>query len=160
MAEAHLIGRSCTIISASPSVPQSKAFESMSMEFTDNLLKGNKEYVSILSLLVSIYNQGEASCALNGCAQFFASTRGNGSWCVSSCVLDVIEVPSQYQADPSSEHVNKLSGYLGWNFTSQTTKKTRSRLIRVLLYSYIKVLSTEVWLNNWFPSNKPPSQTC
>ena len=112
------------MIIASPSVPHTRDFASMSIEFTGKLFTGNKEYVSNMSLFVSISNQGDAACCV---PDWVLSIFGKGSALSLAdariSVAGAIEAPSQYHAEPSSEQVNTCSGYTVWNFTSQTKMK-------------------------------------
>ena len=101
------------MIIASPSVPHTNEFPSTSNELTGRLFTGSKEYVSSLCLFVSTNNHGDEDCILSCTDVMFPSIFGIGNLlCVLVVVVVVaIDVPSQYQAEPSSEHVNKLSGF-------------------------------------------------
>ena len=114
-------GKSLTMIIASPSVPQTRDLESTSSEFTGKLFTGSNEYVSNMSLFVSTSSHGDIACCGS---EWILSIFGKGS-APPLTIVDAVEidVPSQYHAEPSSEHVNMLSGYREWNFTSQTKRK-------------------------------------
>ena len=95
------------MIIASPSVPHTSDFPSMSIEFTGKLFTGSNEYVSNMSLFVSISNHGDAACCI---PDWVLPIFGKGSpLSLAGAVIAVvcaIEAPSQYHAEPSSEQVN------------------------------------------------------
>lgn len=125
----HFITRSRITNTASQSLPPSRCFDSMSSEFTLSRLWGSKEYVSSLCLVASTDSHGlVVSNPTPSPVPFWTAPGkkfGVPNWRPST--LDVpSDVPSQCHREPSSEHVNRLSGFWEWNLMSQTGKSRKT----------------------------------
>lgn len=126
----HLMTRSLTIKIASQSLPLNKCVDLISSVLIDSLLYGRRENVSILCFVASTDNQGlvlsyppPAPAPLPILLRWLELKPG-----MPVVLWTATEAPSQCQRDPSSEHVNKLSGLRGWNFTSHTDKKNNNNM--------------------------------